>query len=143
MAVYLREQVFDPWREIQDHVTANPGLRLQAGANAVFVGTMREFNQGQRVSAMTLEHYPAMTSQYLTGAIKRIAAAHAILDCLIVHRVGAVVPSDTLVLVAVWAAHRAPAFSACRELMEDLKHRAPFWKREDTAAGARWVEAEE
>lgn len=142
MPVYLRERAFDPWQEIQDHVAANPVLRTQAGANAVFVGTMRELNQGHAVSQMTLEHYPAMTARYLTEAAQRAASAHAILDSLIVHRVGTVVPSDTLVLVAVWAVHRAPAFSACRELMEDLKQRAPFWKREETATGARWVDAE-
>lgn len=143
MAVFLREQAFNPWREIEDHLTANPSLNVRAGANAVFVGTMRELNQGHRVSGMTLEHYPAMTARYLAEATQRVAAAHAILESLIVHRVGAVVPSDTLVLVAVWAVHRAPAFAACRELMEDLKHRAPFWKREQTAAGPRWVEAED
>ena len=143
MAVHLRPQTFDPWQEIQQHLAADPTLRVQAGANAVFVGSMRELNQGQSVSAMTLEHYPAMTARYLTEACARIAAAHAILDSLVVHRVGAVAPGDTLVLVAVWAVHRAPAFSACRDLMEDLKRRAPFWKREETVAGPRWVEAED
>lgn len=143
MAVYLRDQSFDPWQELERHVASNPALRVQAGANAVFVGSMRELNQGHTVHAMTLEHYPAMTARYLADACARVAAAHAILDSLVVHRVGAVAPSDTLVLVAVWAEHRAPAFSACRELMEDLKRRAPFWKREETADGSRWVEAEE
>lgn len=143
MAVHLRPRAFDPWQEIQQHLTANPSLRVQAGANAVFVGGMRELNQGHSVSAMTLEHYPAMTVRYLAEACAHVAAAHAILDTLVVHRVGAVTPGETLVAVAVWAVHRAPAFSACRELMEDLKRRAPFWKREETAAGPRWVEAED
>lgn len=143
MAVYLRERAFDPWQEIQRHLATQPALRVQAGANAVFVGSMRELNQGHTVTAMTLEHYPAMTARYLTDACARVAVAHPILDTLVVHRVGTVAPSETLVLVAVWAAHRAPAFSACRELMEDLKRRAPFWKREETAAGPRWVAAED
>lgn len=142
MAVFLRERAFDPWQEIQLHLATNPSLRLQAGANALFVGTMRELNQGHAVTAMTLEHYPAMTARYLADACARAAAAHDILDALVVHRVGTVVPSDTLVLVAVWAVHRAPAFSACRALMEDLKRRAPFWKREETPGGPRWVAAE-
>lgn len=143
MAVHLRAQAFDPWQEIQQHLATNPSLRVLAGGNAIFVGGMRELNQGHAVSAMTLEHYPAMTARYLADACARVAAAHAILDTLVVHRIGTIVPSDTLVLVAVWAVHRAPAFSACRDLMEDLKRRAPFWKREETAAGPRWVEAEE
>lgn len=143
MAAYLRARAFDPWQEIQRHVATQPALRVQAGANAVFVGSMRELNQGHTVTAMTLEHYPAMTARYLTDACTRVAAAHPILDTLVVHRIGTVVPSETLVLVAVWAVHRAPAFSACRELMEDLKRRAPFWKREETAAGPRWVAAED
>jgi molybdopterin synthase catalytic subunit len=108
--------------------------------------SQRERNQEERsrrdsVTGMFLEHYPGMTETYLEKLQAEARQRWAILDSLIVHRVGELRPGDPIVLVAVWAAHRAPAFDACRYLIEELKHRAPFWKRETLAdGGSRWVE---
>ncbi len=128
MTVSLRHTGFDPWNEIrrfQDETLHQPG---SFGATTSFVGTMRDFNEGDAVRAMELEYYPGMTEQYLRRI--RAEALHNwdILDALIIHRVGHIHPSDPIVLVAVWSAHRAAAFEACSYLIEKLKANAPFWK---------------
>ena len=106
----------------------------------MFIGTMRDANDGEAVRCLTLEHYPGMTERYLQRSVESAFQQWPLLDALVIHRVGALQPNDPMVLVAVWAAHRAAAFAACRFLMEELKSKAPFWKREDTAAGPHWVE---
>ncbi len=111
------------------------------GASANFVGTMRDFNEGDDVVAMHLEHYPGMTEKELDAIINDAKAQWDIVDALIVHRVGDISPGDPIVLTVVCSAHRAAAFDACRFLMEALKSRAPFWKKETLANGEhRWVE---
>ncbi len=141
MLVEIRTQPFDPWREIgryqerEDRLT--PG---SFGACAAFVGSMRDFNQGEAVGGMTLEHYAGMTELQLTRLAEAAMARHGLLDVLLLHRVGELRPSDPIVLVAAWSAHRAEAFAACREMMESLKSRATFWKKETLADGERWVE---
>ncbi|MFN2309590.1 MAG: molybdenum cofactor biosynthesis protein MoaE [Gammaproteobacteria bacterium] len=140
MPVEVTAQPFDPWRRVQAYQAGQlaPG---SYGASAVFVGTLREFNEGDAVRAMTLEHYPGMTEQRLEGLCRDAAARWDLLDTLIVHRVGDLVPDDPIVLVAVWSAHRKDAFEASRWLMEELKSRAPFWKKERLEdGGERWVE---
>jgi molybdopterin synthase catalytic subunit len=140
--VRVQRDPFDPWQEL-----AAAGKRLAAagahGATAVFVGSLRDYNQGQPVSAMTLEHYPGMTEAHLEKVGREAAARWPILDALVVHRYGALTPGEPIVLVAVWSAHRDAAFAACRYIIDELKTRAPFWKRERTAAGARWVTPED
>lgn len=137
MPVLLSESGFSPYRELEAYEVAQ---LENYGATAVFVGTMRDFNQGDAVTAMCLEHYPGMTELRL-GQIVEDAKQHwPILDALVIHRVGNVLPKDPIVLVAVWAHHRGPAFAACREIIEELKHTAPFWKKEVLADGERWVE---
>lgn len=112
--------------------------RTNVGGVASFVGLVRDFGPG---SAMTLEHYPGMTERQL-AAICEDAARHSdILDALVIHRVGSLRPSEPIVLVAVWAEHRAAAFDACRAIMEDLKSKAPFWKKEHHEGESRWVES--
>jgi molybdopterin synthase catalytic subunit len=139
MTVQLLATPFDPWPVLARH-QQGLGQCGRYGATACFVGTLRDFNQGETVAAMTLEHYPGMTEKYL-GAIRAEAMQRwPIIDALIVHRTGTVTPNDTVVLAAVWAAHRAEAFAACRYLIEELKTRAPFWKHERAGEGARWVE---
>lgn len=108
----------------------------------MFVGTMRDFNDGTAVSAMTLEHYPAMTGKQLTRIAQTAADRWSLAGVLLVHRYGDLTPGDPIVLVAVWAARRAEAFAGCRYIIDELKTRAPFWKRERTAEGDRWVEPE-
>jgi molybdopterin synthase catalytic subunit len=139
VTVAIRPEAFDPWRELAAHQAGlAPG---RYGAAAVFVGTMRDFNVGDGVRGLTLEHYPGMTEQYLEGISAEARRRWELLDCLILHRIGDLAPNDPIVLVAAWSAHRAAAFEACRWLMEELKSRAPFWKKETLADGSeRWVE---
>lgn len=142
MPAEVRPQAFDPWQE-----TLQYQQQLEAGkygATASFVGTMRDFNQGDDVTSMTLEHYPGMTESYLQKICDEAQQRWDIIDCLIIHRVGEILPNDPIVLTVVWSAHRKAAFEACRYLMEELKSRAPFWKKEglsdDHPEGHRWVD---
>lgn len=137
--IQLSTHNIEPWKEIQ---TYQDSLQIQGkyGATAVFIGTMRDMNEGDHVNAMTLEHYPGMTEKYLQKISDEAHQQWSLLDCLILHRIGDVYPDDTIVVVAVWSAHRADAFSACRSLMEQLKSEAPFWKKEQLSNGSRWVE---
>lgn len=139
MAVFLKADRFDPYAELQAFERAvfpGPGA---FGATATFVGTMRDYNEGDAVRAMTLEHYPGMTERHLEGICATAGARWTLLQSLVVHRVGEVLPGEHIVLVAVWSAHRAEAFEACRFIMEDLKSKAPFWKKETLTDGTRWV----
>lgn len=141
MVIELREQAFNAWHVLQEYESHRDNVIVQCGATSVFVGTMRDFNQGDSVTAMFLEHYPGMTEKQLQAIVAEAQARWALLDVLVVHRVGDVYPNDTLVLVAAWSVHRGDAFDASRFIMEQLKHRAPFWKRESLASGEiRWVE---
>ena len=140
MRVELRDAPFDPLAAVADYQTGlEQRLRGQYGALALFIGTMRDFNDGDPVRGMTLEHYPGMTERQLERIVATAFRDEPLLDALVLHRVGFLQPNDPIVLVAVWAAHRAEAFAACRFIMEELKSNAPFWKREETAAGSRWV----
>ena len=142
MAVLIAAQAFDPWQALQDYQTSKQLLDGQVGATNVFVGTMRDFNDGSDVTAMCLEHYPGMTEKQLEQIIISVRQQTAIQDALIVHRVGDIFPNEPIVLVAVWSSHRGDAFDACRLIMEALKSKAPFWKKERLASEAsRWVEA--
>jgi molybdopterin synthase catalytic subunit len=113
------------------------------GAIASFVGLMRDFNDGAAVSAMELEHYPGMAEKILVDLLEQARRRWDIIGARIIHRVGRLEPGDRIVLVAVASAHRADAFAACEFLVDFLKSRGPFWKREQTAGGERWVEARE
>lgn len=138
MPVRICIEPFLPWQELGRWEAARPAGEY--GAAAVFVGTMRERNEGEQVLGMTLEHYPGMTERHIERTCAEAAARWALLDSLVIHRVGDLAPGDPIVLVAVWSAHRKDAFEACRFIMEDLKSRAPFWKKERLPEGARWVE---
>ena len=141
MPVILHDTPFDPWQELQAR-QAELGLRPGSfGATDIFMGTMRDFNEGDDVQAMTLQHYPGMTEKHLEAIIEEARKRFGIDEALIVHRVGDIQPADTIVITAVWSAHRKAAFDANRFLMEELKSRAPFWKKETLATGdERWVE---
>jgi molybdopterin synthase catalytic subunit len=119
-------------------------LRLQdkgIGAVCSFIGTVRDRNDGQSVSAMELEHYPGMTEKAIEGMIDEAFKRFDILGARVIHRVGLLKPLDQIVLVIVSSAHRGQSFQACEFLMDYLKTQAPFWKKEQTPAGARWVDA--
>src|ERR1700681_4348881 len=135
--VRVQEADFDMGREIE----ALTRGRRDVGAVASFVGLVRDANDGTRVSAMTLEHYPGMTQKALEDICAQAHARWDLIDTLVIHRVGALKPGDRIVLVGVSSAHRGDAFAACEFVMDYLKTRAPFWKREDTPQGSRWVEA--
>lgn len=139
MSVVIVDGAFDPFGQLQAH---QQRLTVgQFGACASFIGTMRDFNEGDEVTGMTLEHYPGMTEKQLGAIIDRAHDQWDLIDTLIVHRVGDIRPADAIVLTAVWSAHRAAAFEACRFLMEALKSEAPFWKKETLADNStRWVE---
>lgn len=139
MRVLLKATAFDPYAELRQferETFASPGA---FGATATFVGTMRDLNEGDTVLGMTLEHYPGMTERHLERICENAHARWALQASLVIHRVGEIAPGDSIVLVAVWSAHRAEAFEACRYIMEDLKSEAPFWKKETLPNGTRWV----
>lgn len=141
MTIKLCELAFNPWRELETYQTQTSSLAGKHGASSIFVGTMRDFNQGDTVVNMTLEHYPGMTEKQLRRIVEQAEQQWALLDTLVMHRIGSVIPDETLVLVAVWASHRGDAFDACRFIMEALKNQAPFWKKETLASGQqRWIE---
>ena len=140
MRIELRDAPFDPLAELGHYQRAQAELSGRYGATAIFIGTMRDFNDGEAVQGMVLDYYPGMTEKYLQRIVETAHQEWPLLDTLMVHRVGELQPNDPIVLVAVWSEHRAAAFSACRFLMEELKSKAPFWKRELSATGSRWVE---
>lgn len=138
--VNIHPAPFNPWREITDFQETNLQGLCNYGATATFVGTMRDFNEGDDVAEMELEHYPAMTEKQLQSIIADAEQRWPLQHVLLSHRVGLIKPADPIVLVSVWSAHRAAAFDACREIMEALKHKAPFWKKENLSSGeSRWV----
>ena len=137
MAVRVQQADFDSGAEIAALRRADPGI----GAIASFIGLVRDVNEGDAVAGMTLEHYPGMTEKALAGIIDRAKQRWDIIDALVIHRVGELKPLDQIVLVVVAGAHRGAAFAACEFIMDYLKTQAPFWKKERTAQGARWVEA--
>jgi molybdopterin synthase catalytic subunit len=138
MGVVLMDASFDPWDWLARlEQTLPPGKH---GACAAFVGSLRDFNEGDEVREMFLEHYPGMTERELDKLLAEAAERWPLLDARVVHRVGLVRPGETLVLAAAWSTHRGPACDACRFLIEELKRRAPFWKRESLGdATLRWV----
>ena len=139
MSVSICSGPFDPyaWLQEWEEEHLEPG---SFGACASFVGTMRDFNEGDGVTSMCLEHYPGMTEKQLADIVVDAQQQWPLLETLIVHRVGEIHPGDPIVLTACWSAHRAAAFDACRYLMEALKTRAPFWKKEILRdQSQRWV----
>lgn len=140
MNIKITTADFDPWQELQ-HYQESAAMAGKFGATCVFVGTMRDFNAGDDVQSMTLEHYPGMTEKQLALIVDEACAQWAVLDVLMVHKVGDIFPSQPIVLVAVWTTHRGDAFDACRYIMEALKSKAPFWKKEQLSTGnIRWVD---
>ncbi|MCI0507657.1 MAG: molybdenum cofactor biosynthesis protein MoaE [Gammaproteobacteria bacterium] len=140
MKIEIREKPFNAWQELHGYQETFNVLQGKYGATAVFVGTMRDMNESTAIKAMFLEHYPEMTSRYLDKISRRALTQWNVLDALVIHRVGNIQPDDTIVLIAVWSEHRDEAFQACRYILEELKHRAPFWKKETLADNTtRWV----
>lgn len=126
-----------------DEIKRLQAERKDVGAVVCFIGLVRDINEGDSVSKLTLEHYPGMTEKSLNKIAEQAKVRWNIMDVLIIHRVGTLAPSDQIVLVAVTGAHRGEAFAACEFVMDYLKTEAPFWKKELTQNGERWVEAKE
>lgn len=137
MPVRIQKEDFDVSAEIARLREGNP----KVGAVASFVGIVRDLNEGEAVASLTLEHYPGMTEKSVETIIAEARARWDIYDALVIHRVGSLKPLDQIVLVVVSSAHRGESFKACEFLMDYLKTRAPFWKKEQTPDGGRWVDA--
>ena len=139
MSVRVQEADFEVGAELAALRAGDP----RVGALASFLGLVRDINDGSSVSEMTLEHYPGMTEKALEEIVVEARGRWDIYDALVIHRVGPLKPCDQIVLVAVTSAHRGEAFAACEFIMDYLKTRAPFWKKEATPDGGRWVDARE
>ncbi len=137
MPIKIQESDFDVSAEIAALRKGDP----RVGAVVTFLGTVRDMNDGSQVKGMTLEHYPGMTEKALQEILDQAKARWDIYQALVIHRVGPLLPEDQIVLVAVTSAHRGDAFAACEFIMDYLKTAAPFWKKEDTPEGSRWVDA--
>ena len=137
MTVRVQQEDFDIARET---AALRAGDR-RVGAVALFLGTVRDVNDAREVATLTLEHYPGMTEKALTTIVDDAKSRWDIYDALVIHRIGELKPTDQIVLVAVTSAHRGEAFAACEFIMDYLKTRAPFWKKEQTPDGTRWVDA--
>jgi molybdopterin synthase catalytic subunit len=137
MSVRIQEHDFD----VSSELAALRAGDKRVGAVATFVGVVRDLNDAAQVSTLTLEHYPGMTEKALAQIVDDAKQRWDIYDALVIHRVGPLRPSDQIVLVAVTSAHRGESFAACQFIMDYLKTRAPFWKKEKTPEGERWVEA--
>src|SRR5437016_11857439 len=137
MAVRVQTTDFDVAQEIAALRAHDP----RVGAVVTFIGAVRDVNEDAHVLQMTLEHYPGMTEKALDAIVAQARQRFDIYDALVVHRVGELRPIDQIVLVAVTGAHRGAAFDACRFIIDYLKTEAPFWKKEQTPEGARWVDA--
>lgn len=137
MPIRIQEKDFD----ISAEIAALRKGDARVGAVASFLGTVRDMNDGSQVKEMALEHYPGMTEKALEEIASQAKARWDIYDTLVIHRIGPLLPEDQIVLVAVTSAHRGEAFAACEFIMDYLKTAAPFWKKENTPEGARWVDA--
>lgn len=136
-SIRIQEDNFDLSAEVAALRKGDP----RVGAVVSFLGTVRDMNDGSQVKGMTLEHYPGMTEKALQEILDQAKARWDIYQTLVIHRIGPLLPEDQIVLVAVTSAHRGEAFAACEFIMDYLKTAAPFWKKEDTPDGARWVDA--
>lgn len=139
MAIFVQTEDFDLSTEVTKLRANNPAV----GAVVSFVGVVRDLNEGMDVHAMELEHYPGMTEKALQEIVELASKRWQLMDSIVIHRVGALKPLDQIVLVAVASSHRGEAFAACEFIMDYLKTQAPFWKKEKTPDGERWVDARE
>lgn len=137
MKIVVQADDFDAGAEARALSIANP----KVGAVVSFVGLVRDANDGAQVATLRLEHYPGMTERAIGTIVGQARARWEVIDCTVIHRVGELKPTDQIVLVVVASGHRGDAFDACAFIMDYLKTRAPFWKKEATPGGERWVAA--
>ena len=139
MKILVQREDFDSGAEIEAITRGNP----KVGAAAAFVGLVRDVNEDAAVRTMTLEHYPGMTERSIAKIVEEARSRWNVVDCTVIHRFGELKPTDRIVLVVVASGHRGDAFAACEFIMDYLKTQAPFWKKEETPGGERWVEAKD
>ena len=135
--IRIQTEDFDLGAEVNTLRSGNAKI----GGIAAFVGLVRDINDGTGVSTLTLEHYPSMTQKALVSIVEQATARWDVIDATVIHRVGELKPTDQIVLVVVASGHRGDAFQACEFIMDYLKTQAPFWKKESTPQGERWVDA--
>ena len=138
--IEILEEPFDPWAWAKGCQPGERTCRHDVGATSLFIGTMRDFNEGDEVQSMVLEHYPEMTGKHLHDIAEQAMRKWQLVDLAIAHRVGEIFPGDSIVCVVVWSSHRKEAYEANRMIMEALKSTVPFWKKEKLASASRWVE---
>ena len=140
MTIKISAEAFDPYQKIQAYQNTRIANIGTVGATSIFIGTMRDFNEGAAVKGMTLEYYPGMTEKQLEMCVNEAQQKWQLIDSLVIHRVGDILPNESIVLVATWSSHRGDAFDASRYIMEALKSKAPFWKKELLVTeNDRWV----
>jgi len=137
MSVRVQYDDFDAGAEIARLRLGDPGI----GAVASFIGQVRDINDGDTIGTLTLEHYPGMTEKALAAIVEKARSRWSFYDALVIHRIGTLKPMDQIVMVAVAGSHRGECFAACEFIMDYLKTEAPFWKKEQTLQGERWVDA--
>jgi molybdopterin synthase catalytic subunit len=134
--IRVQQEDFDPGAELE---RLRGRLQGRAGAMVSFIGLVRDLNEGDGITGMTLEHYPGMTEKALAAIAAEASTRWKLNDAVIIHRVGPLAPNDRIVLVIAASAHRKEAFRACDFMIDALKTKAPFWKKETTPRGDRWV----
>lgn len=137
MPTHIIDDDYQPYQWLSEFEMQLPTGR--DGASASFIGTMRNHHADREITSMHLEHYPAMTQLYLDKLEQQALQNWPLSDCLILHRVGTIYPGEAIVLIGCWSAHRRAALDSCNWLIEELKYKAPFWKKELTEKGAHWV----
>ena len=136
MMIRVQQEDFDTGAELE---RLRGKLQGNTGAMVSFIGLVRDLNEGDAITGMTLEHYPGMTEKALAAIVAEATDRWKLNDAVIIHRVGSLAPNDRIVLVIAASAHRKEAFRACEFMIDVLKTKAPFWKKEATPRGARWV----
>ncbi len=142
MYIQICPEAFNPWSEVANYPARSKMKPGSYGACSAFVGFMRDFNLGDKVQCLELEHYHGMTEKLLTEHAEKVNRQYGLQELLVLHRIGMIYPQDPIVLVATWSAHRTEAFNGCRDMMEYLKAQATFWKREklEDSEDHRWVD---
>jgi molybdopterin synthase catalytic subunit len=134
--IRVQQEDFDPGAELE---RLRGRLQGRVGAMVSFIGLVRDLNEGDAITGMTLEHYPGMTEKALAAIAAEATARWKLNDAVIIHRVGPLAPNDRIVLVIAASAHRKEAFRACEFMIDALKTKAPFWKKETGSRGSRWI----
>jgi len=135
--IVIQKESFDAYHSVSDYQKT---LQQQFGGTVTFVGTMRDFNEDEKVDSMFLEHYPGMTEKQIKHICNNAGSKWEISDLLLIHRVGLIHPNEPIIVIAVWSTHRSAAFNACRYIINELKTTAPFWKNEQHGDDKKWVE---